>query len=91
MKRHFEEHGIDTITYIADPSRKSNTLCVLSYKLDNWVMVRPLFRCKSSRVPDYHSVLCIEEGKVYLFDRVNRSIEIMMMNHNCSGIRGYIH
>ena len=30
VKRHFEEHGIDTNTYVPDPSSKGNTLCVLS-------------------------------------------------------------
>ena len=30
MKRHFEEHGIDTITYVPVSARKGDTLCVLS-------------------------------------------------------------
>ena len=30
MKRHFEEQGIDTITFVPDPASKGNTLCVLS-------------------------------------------------------------
>ena len=30
LKRHFEENGIDTPTYLPDPSQKGNTLCVLS-------------------------------------------------------------
>ena len=30
MKRHFEENGIDTPTYLLDPSQKDKTICVLS-------------------------------------------------------------